>query len=151
MISVPLIVTEINPGSGFKVEISTPQSINIPFDWLMINTYGEITSPNYVASSTPNEPQAEQPVIVNETPIQDNSSMNTSSSTDSGVSAEATEIQDTGETGTTTEEVVLNEPDTTGEATTINEPAVDNVNIIAEPDSGITETIAPEPVAESNE
>jgi hypothetical protein len=40
----PLTVAEKIPGQGFKVKIYSPQSDNISFDWVMVNTYS--TDPN---------------------------------------------------------------------------------------------------------
>jgi hypothetical protein len=56
LVDSQLVVTEILSGVGFKVETKVaPQSI-VPFDWLIINTFGGTNAPNTKNTNPENIP-----------------------------------------------------------------------------------------------
>lgn len=63
LMASPLAVTEIQDGVGFKVEVRNPEDVDVPFDWLMVTTYGGSNAPNAGgAVESPPEPPVEPPV-----------------------------------------------------------------------------------------
>ncbi|KND51630.1 MAG: hypothetical protein ABA06_00015 [Parcubacteria bacterium C7867-001] len=53
LLASPLAVTEIQPGSGFTVSVVTSTSTDVPFDFLIINSYGGASAPNTSQGSQP--------------------------------------------------------------------------------------------------
>jgi hypothetical protein len=63
--SHPLAVTEKIPGSGFRVSLREAEAEDVPFDWLVVNTYEATPEATVILSSAP-APAPEEAVPPND-------------------------------------------------------------------------------------